>query len=647
MNIIIPLGGLGKRFKEDGYNKPKPLINIFGKEMIFYLIDSLNIRDEDNIFIIYNKELNKYNFNTIMIDKYKNKLNNLYLIELNKQTEGATETILYGLNYIKSLNIPKININNKCILLDCDTFYHIDILKKYRDYEYSTNAVVCFKDYDNKAIFSYININNDNTIFDIKEKVKISNYANTGCYCFLNGNILLDYCKKIINENIREINEYYISCVIKEMLKDNYIFKSVLINNSEFSCVGTPLQLKIYCSSSNYNDNKSRFCFDIDNVLFTMPEVYNDYTTVKPIYKNIDYLKFLKNMGHTIILYTSRGMKSYNNNIGLITKNIANITFDTLDKYNIEYDEIYFGKPYANFYIDNTIVNSTEDLEKQFGFYKTNVKERYFNEIKNDKLDIIIKTSENNTTKLNGEIYYYKNIPDEIKKYFPIFINNGENWYSIEKINGITLSYLYVNESLTDDLLKKYLYLFHTIHNLKLNTNTNINTNINIYSNYSNKIKERYNNNIKLYEKYINSKFIYKSLIEYFDNYESNKNGIYGIIHGDAVFSNCLIDQNNNFKLIDMRGILDDKLTIYGDILYDYAKIYQSLIGYDEILFDKIVSNNYKMKLLDVFNSYIKSTLGDDYINIIKMICNSLLFTLLPLHNNEKCNDFYKLIDML
>jgi hypothetical protein len=31
MNIIIPLGGFGKRFKNDGYTTPKPLINIFGK----------------------------------------------------------------------------------------------------------------------------------------------------------------------------------------------------------------------------------------------------------------------------------------------------------------------------------------------------------------------------------------------------------------------------------------------------------------------------------------------------------------------------------------------------------------------------------------------------------------------------------------
>ena len=46
-------------------------------------------------------------------------------------------------------------------------------------------------------------------------------------------------------------------------------------------------------------------------------------------------------------------MKSENGNIGRVNANIGKITFDTLEKYNIYYDEIYFGKPYADFYIDD------------------------------------------------------------------------------------------------------------------------------------------------------------------------------------------------------------------------------------------------------------------------------------------------------
>ena len=37
MIIVIPLGGIGKRFSEMGYTDPKPLIKVLGKEIIFYI----------------------------------------------------------------------------------------------------------------------------------------------------------------------------------------------------------------------------------------------------------------------------------------------------------------------------------------------------------------------------------------------------------------------------------------------------------------------------------------------------------------------------------------------------------------------------------------------------------------------------------
>ena len=41
MNIVIPLGGLGIRFKDFGYTMPKPLIKAAGKEIILRVVDSI------------------------------------------------------------------------------------------------------------------------------------------------------------------------------------------------------------------------------------------------------------------------------------------------------------------------------------------------------------------------------------------------------------------------------------------------------------------------------------------------------------------------------------------------------------------------------------------------------------------------------
>ena len=60
MNIIIPLGDYGKEFKEEGYIKTKPLINILGKEMIFHVLDSIKLQENDKLYIIYKSDLDRW-----------------------------------------------------------------------------------------------------------------------------------------------------------------------------------------------------------------------------------------------------------------------------------------------------------------------------------------------------------------------------------------------------------------------------------------------------------------------------------------------------------------------------------------------------------------------------------------------------------
>jgi hypothetical protein len=57
------------------------------------------------------------------------------------------------------------------------------------------------------------------------------------------------------------------------------------------------------------------------------------------------------------------------------------------------------------------------------------------------------------------------------------------------------------------------------------------------------------------------------------------------VVHGDVWFSNALVTGGDEFKLLDMRGLVDGALTLNGDPVYDYAKVLQSLLGFDEALY--------------------------------------------------------------
>src|ERR1700674_1748359 len=53
-NIVMPMSGFGKRFKEVGFTIPKPFIDIFGALMFRVAFDSLGFSDANNIFIASN-----------------------------------------------------------------------------------------------------------------------------------------------------------------------------------------------------------------------------------------------------------------------------------------------------------------------------------------------------------------------------------------------------------------------------------------------------------------------------------------------------------------------------------------------------------------------------------------------------------------
>ena len=633
MIIIIPLGGSDERLKNTGYNKPKALINIFGKPIIYYLLECINTNIVEYIYIPYNKEYSKYRFEDLLIKNFPSI--KFKFFELPYNTNGATQTL--------NIALKQLDINDCPILsLDCDNFYNIDIVKLWN----GENKIIVFEDNNDKPIYSYIKIDN-NRIIDIIEKQKISNYACSGAYGFNSYKQLLLYTQKILDEKIKQLNEYYISNTIKKMIEDNIIFDYSKININNWTCLGTPLQLRqfynnylvISCKDNKYKINKMRICFDLDNTLVTYPIIKNDYTTVKPINFNINFLKYLKSFGHTIIIYTARKMNTYNGNVGKLLCDIGKITFDTLDKFNIPFDEIYFGKPYADVYIDDLALNCFDDIEKSLGYYMDKISPRDFNSIVLDSIELYTKKSND----LSGEIYYYNNIPSSIKDLFPLFINYDMNnkWYSIEKINGITVSSLYLSELLTIDILKNIMNSIDRIHK------TNIKNNIclNIYSNYCDKLKNRYNNYD--YSKFKDSNTTYEVLYNKLKQYEKLNKGKISIIHGDTVMTNIMINNFDKIKFIDMRGKNGDILTIYGDIFYDWAKLYQSLIGYECILQDKNINENYKAYMISYFKEYFLNLYSEYDFMDLQTITKSLLFSLIPLHNNEKCIKYYNLIFMI
>lgn len=96
-----------------------------------------------------------------------------------------------------------------------------------------------------------------------------------------------------------------------------------------------------------------RICLDLDGVIAGFKQPGQDYSMVEPIPGAVMKIKQLKAAGHYIIIHTARHMKTCEGNVGLVNARITKITLDWLEKHQVQYDEIYFGKPWADIYVDD------------------------------------------------------------------------------------------------------------------------------------------------------------------------------------------------------------------------------------------------------------------------------------------------------
>jgi len=114
-----------------------------------------------------------------------------------------------------------------------------------------------------------------------------------------------------------------------------------------------------------------RIAIDLDGVICPVKTPEQSYAALEPLPGAVDRIRELRRTGHYIIILTARNMATCESNLGKVIRNVGKITLDWLDRYGVEYDEIYFGKPNAEIYIDDRAVRFsalreiTDDLDKR------------------------------------------------------------------------------------------------------------------------------------------------------------------------------------------------------------------------------------------------------------------------------------------
>lgn len=107
------------------------------------------------------------------------------------------------------------------------------------------------------------------------------------------------------------------------------------------------------------------FIFDIDGTLCPIKKSDERYEDIVPYADMLQKLRGYKAGGAKIVLFTSRNMNTYGGNLGLINKTTAKVLAAWLEKWDIPYDEIIYGKPWPGhkgLYVDDRTVRPDEFL---------------------------------------------------------------------------------------------------------------------------------------------------------------------------------------------------------------------------------------------------------------------------------------------
>lgn len=236
IQILMPMGGLGQRFKDEGYETPKPLIEVDGKAMFLKALASFDAYpgEKQHLFVVRQDAEDEYG----LASSIKLLLPDAKITMLDHNTRGAVETCLLS----RELIDPELPL----IIMDCDISFMSD------DYFSKVSEIALNQAYDglmlsfdsNEPRFSYVRTNEAGEVVETAEKKAISNNALAGAYCFGSGKTFIDAADKLLQEPLGEnMKEYYMSYLYNVLLSTG---KKVIVAKGDFTSYGTPKELQEY-----------------------------------------------------------------------------------------------------------------------------------------------------------------------------------------------------------------------------------------------------------------------------------------------------------------------------------------------------------------------------------------------------------------
>ena len=224
--IIIPAAGRGSRFVGSEFDKPKPLIEWDGKNMIEHVIE--NFSTEGNSIFLLCREHHK-----ILIEGCN-------IMTIDYTTDGpAISAALFR----ESIDMEEELIITNCdqIILDWDKE---KFLTHARNYDAALGCFISTEPHN-----SYVRVDGENLVVEVKEKEVISNIATNGLHYWKKAKYFFDSLDEMVTRKDTTRGEYYVAPSYNYLIEKDYKI-GIFMFNRHFP-IGTPEQLRKFLKQTH------------------------------------------------------------------------------------------------------------------------------------------------------------------------------------------------------------------------------------------------------------------------------------------------------------------------------------------------------------------------------------------------------------
>lgn len=233
MKILIPMAGEGSRFAKEGYQFPKPLIDVNGKPMIQRVVENLDF-DAEYVFLVRKSHIDKYDGIVDTLHRITN--NKTSIVVVDQLTEGAACTALLASEHIDTDDDLLIANSDQIMEYEKQNFRYLKGMTKVDSIVFTFNAV--------HPKWSFVKTNSRGFVTEVAEKKPISNIATCGVYWYRKGSDFVKYANSMVEKNIRVNNEFYIAPVYNELIGDEKTLIPFYVH--KMWGIGTPEDLSFY-----------------------------------------------------------------------------------------------------------------------------------------------------------------------------------------------------------------------------------------------------------------------------------------------------------------------------------------------------------------------------------------------------------------